>query len=201
LIAKLLNSQDFRDAYVFEHLKTGIAYQSRAMRDECGWTQSKLGEEAGKPRNVITRIEDPNYGQLSLQTLREIASAFHVALLVKFVPFSRLLEEYDDVSPRALIAASVNDKKEIRRLKRWAAEKDRAQRSEDAKETPVRTLRLETSNVAGADMLFLDIQRKGRHSRKAKSEREGQPAIETVTINALPFRFGYPISAQGVMYD
>lgn len=125
LVSKLLNNEAFRDAYVFEHIKTGIAYQIRAMRDEREWTQGRLGEEAKKPRNVITRLEDPNYGQFSLQTLREIASAFDVALLVKFVSFSTLLQEYADVSPQALVAASVKDSKEVGRLKRWAAAKDK----------------------------------------------------------------------------
>lgn len=125
LVSKLLHSKEFRDAYMFEHIKTGVAYQIRAIRDEHKWTQSRLGEEAKKPRNVISRLEDPNYGQFSFQTLREIASAFNVALLVKFVPFSKLLQEYEDVSSEALVAPSVHDHKEINRLKRWAAVKEK----------------------------------------------------------------------------
>lgn len=179
LIAKLINNPTFRDAYVFEHLKTGIAYQIRAMRDEREWLQSDLGERAKKPRTVITRLEDPNYGQFSLQTLREIAAAFDVALLVKFVPFSRLLEEYDDVSPRALIAPSIKDSKEVQRLKRWAAAKDKAQSAEVNKETPARTFKVTESNVIGADKLFLDIPRRNRI----------RPLLEPVSTNARMFHF------------
>lgn len=186
LVSKLLNNPKFRDAFVFEHIKNGVAFQMEAMRDDRDWTQAKLGEMAKKPRTVITRIEDPNYGQFSIQTLREIAAAFNVGLLVKFVPFSRLLEEYDDVSPAALAARSINDPKEVRRLKRWAAAKDKAEQLKDLKETPAHTLHLAASNGAGGNMLFLDKVRKGqRNPPKTQIDR---PTFKTVTTAARVFR-------------
>jgi transcriptional regulator with XRE-family HTH domain len=183
LISKLLNNPQFRDAFIFEHIKNGVAFQMAAMRDKRGWTQARLGQEAHKPRNVITRLEDPNYGQFSIQTLREIAAAFQVGLLVKFVPFSRLLEEYDDVSPQALIAPSVNDPKEARRLKRWAVAKDKAQTEESRKETPAKTFVLVPSNNVGANMLFLDIPR-GSRTRRIRKD----PTVRTISTNAVPYR-------------
>ena len=39
---------------------------------------------------------------LSLKTLLEIASELDIALVLKFVPFSRFLREYEDVSPDAM---------------------------------------------------------------------------------------------------
>jgi transcriptional regulator with XRE-family HTH domain len=123
LVAKLLNNKKYRDAYVLEHIKNGIPYQIRSLRDQRGWTQGYLGEEAGKRQHGISRLEDPRYGsKLSIKSLLEIASAFDVALLVKFVPFSKLLNEYDDVSPEALSANSIED--EIDELEKWAAEKE-----------------------------------------------------------------------------
>jgi transcriptional regulator with XRE-family HTH domain len=92
------------------------------MREEREWSQGKLGKLSGKPRNVITRLEDPNYGKLTIKTLLEMASAFEVALLIKFVPFSRLLREYDDTSSSALGVPSIS--KESKRLKRWAQAED-----------------------------------------------------------------------------
>lgn len=121
-ISKLLRSKRFRDGYVYEHVRNGIPFQIRALRNEREWTQSDLGEAAKKPRTVITRLEDPNYGKLSLKTLFEIASGFDVALLVKFVPFSRLVREYEDVSWQALGAKSVTDEVEVAKLKAWGAE-------------------------------------------------------------------------------
>lgn len=121
-VRRLLESKAYRDAYVIEHIKNGIAFQIRTLREDRDWTQGKLGEIAEKPRNVISRLEDPNYGKFTLATLIEIASAFDVGLMVKFVPFSRLTKEYDDVSPEALSARSTSDKKEAQALTEWAAE-------------------------------------------------------------------------------
>lgn len=101
-------SKAYRDAYVRERIRIGIPYQIRALREqeERSWTQAELGRRAGKPQNVISRLEDPEYGKLSIQSLLEMASAFDVALMVKFVPFSRFLREYEDVSPASLEAQS-----------------------------------------------------------------------------------------------
>jgi transcriptional regulator with XRE-family HTH domain len=123
LIRKLIFSKTFRDSYVHEHLKNGISFQIRSMREDRGWTQGELGAAARKPRNVITRLEDPNYGKLTIKTLLEMASAFDVALLIKFIPFSRLLREYDDTSPAALTARSII--KDKQQLSRWAQNKDK----------------------------------------------------------------------------
>jgi hypothetical protein len=42
--------------------------------------------------NVSGRLENPNYGNHSLRTLRKIAATCDVALVVWFIPFSRLLD-------------------------------------------------------------------------------------------------------------
>ena len=123
LIRKMIKSKKVRDAFVYEHVRNGIPFQIRTLREERKWTQGKLGEEANKPRNVITRLEDPNYGKLTLKTLFEIASAFDVGLLIKFVPFSRLLREYEDVSAQGLSAISIASETDV--LTRWAHSQDR----------------------------------------------------------------------------
>ncbi len=121
VIKRLLESKAYRDAYVLEHIKNGVAFQIRTLREDRDWTQGELGEIAKKPSNVISRLEDPNYGKFTLTTLLEIASAFDVGLLVKFVPFSRLAREYDDVTPPALSANSISEGEEILALNEWAA--------------------------------------------------------------------------------
>lgn len=134
LVGKLISNKKFRDAFVSEHIKTGMPFQLRTMRDERGWTQGDLAKAVGKPRNVITRLEDPNYGKLTLRTLIEIASGLNVGLLVKFVPFTRLLREYEDLSPSGLSAPDIA--KEIRALKVWAKE-DHADSQSVVTQTPV----------------------------------------------------------------
>lgn len=121
-VRRLLESKTYRDAFVIEHVKNSVAFQIRTLREDRGWTQDKLGEMASKPRNVISRLEDPNCGKFTLATLLEIASAFDVGLMVKFVPFSRLTREYGNVSSEALSATSINDKKEVAALNAWVGE-------------------------------------------------------------------------------
>jgi hypothetical protein len=121
-VERLLKSKEYRDAYVLEHIKNGVAFQIRTMREDRDWTQGDLGDAMGKPRNVVSRLEDPNYGKTTLTTLREVAAAFDVGLLVKFVPFSRLVREYEDVSPARLSAPSITSAEEIAALTEWAKE-------------------------------------------------------------------------------
>jgi transcriptional regulator with XRE-family HTH domain len=96
----------YRDAYVSEHVRTGIAYQVRALRGQRGWSQKKLSEEMGKPQSVVSRLEDPDYGKLSVQTLLEVASAFDVALVVRYVSFPNFIRQTRDVSPESMWADS-----------------------------------------------------------------------------------------------
>jgi transcriptional regulator with XRE-family HTH domain len=91
---------------VAEHVRTGISYQIRALRAQRGWSQKKLAEEIGKPQSVVSRLEDPDYGKLSVQTLLEVASAFDVALLIQYVNFPEFLKRTRDVSQEALRADS-----------------------------------------------------------------------------------------------
>lgn len=97
-----LRRKPYREAYVEENVRTGIAYQIRALREARGWSQKKLAEVLGKPQSVLSRIEDPDYGKLSLQTLLEVAAAFDVALLVQFADFPEFIQRMANVSPEAL---------------------------------------------------------------------------------------------------
>jgi transcriptional regulator with XRE-family HTH domain len=104
-----LKSKSYREAYVAGHVRTGIAYQIRALRTQRGWSQKKLAEEMGKPQSVVSRLEDPDYGKVSIQTVLEGAAAFDVALLVQYVSFPEFLWRTRDVSPEALQAESFNE--------------------------------------------------------------------------------------------
>lgn len=103
----------YRDAFVEENIKTGIAFQVNALREKRGWTQKDLGDRAKKPQNVISRIEDPDYGKFTLRTLLDIASAFDVALLVKFVSYGELLAQLKNVSPEALAVPSFEEERSV----------------------------------------------------------------------------------------
>jgi transcriptional regulator with XRE-family HTH domain len=96
-----LRRKPFRDAYVAEHVRTGIAQQVRVLREQRGWNQGIFAEKVGKPQSVASRLEDPDYGKFSLKTLLEIASGLDVALHVRFVSFHDFLRLNENVSPDA----------------------------------------------------------------------------------------------------
>ncbi len=105
-----LKSKAYRQAYVAEHVRTGIAFQIRALRAQRGWSQKRFAEELGKPQSVVSRLEDPDYGKVSVQTLLEGAAAFDVALLIQYVSFPEFLHRTQDVSPEALQADSFDER-------------------------------------------------------------------------------------------
>ncbi len=121
---KIIESKEYRDAYSWTYLKKSIPFQIRTMRTERDWSQVKAGEILGKPQNVISRLESPAYSKLTLQTLVELAKGFDAGLIIKFVPYSRLLREYEDVSFSALSAPSPTKKfkDEIEAILKWADE-------------------------------------------------------------------------------
>jgi transcriptional regulator with XRE-family HTH domain len=103
-----LRQKKYRDAYVAEHMRQGIAYQIRALRDQRQWNQGKLSQLLGKPQSVISRLEDPSYGKVTIQTLLELASAFDVALQVRFISYSSFLQQTRDLGISSMKVAAFN---------------------------------------------------------------------------------------------
>jgi transcriptional regulator with XRE-family HTH domain len=98
LIASLRTKED-RDIFFEEEIDTGLPYQIRALRRDRGWTQKELAERLGMTQEGVSRLENPNYGKFTLSTLKRLASAFDVALVVRFEPFSHLVDWVANLSP------------------------------------------------------------------------------------------------------
>jgi transcriptional regulator with XRE-family HTH domain len=105
LISELKNKQ-YRDAFVSAHVDIGIPHQIRILREQREWTQQELADHTGWKQAWIAKIENPNYTGFSLKTLKKLASAFDVAIIVRFVPISNLVKWELEISPESLQAVS-----------------------------------------------------------------------------------------------
>ena len=104
LLSKL-RQKSYRDAYVKAQISQGLAYQIAALRRQRGWCQQDLAKKLSlKSQSAVARMEDPGYGKLSIATLLKLASAFDVALSIRFQPYSRFVNERQDTSATALYA-------------------------------------------------------------------------------------------------
>lgn len=97
-----LSDEEYRHEFVGSQIRIRLPAQIREMRLSRGWTQMELGERAEMRQARICALERLGYENFSLTTLRRLAVAFDVALKVRFVPFSELVDnavhpEHDDL--------------------------------------------------------------------------------------------------------
>lgn len=97
----------YRDGYLETHVRTGIAHQIRALRVKAGLNQADFAVATGKKQSTVSRLENTDYGRVSVQTLLDVATAMNVALLVRFVDYSQFLRVTADMSERALAPENI----------------------------------------------------------------------------------------------
>jgi transcriptional regulator with XRE-family HTH domain len=88
MTSKLQNHSSMRKAYIRSKVCTLVPSQVRALRGRS--KQADLAAAAGMHQSRISMLETPG-ANVTLDTLSAIAAAFHVGLMVKFVPFSEML--------------------------------------------------------------------------------------------------------------
>ena len=92
IISRLRRGKNARRQFVESHIAKTVAYQIRATRDKLEWSQERLAEEVGMNQNAISRLESPDYGKPTMTTLKRLAAALDVGLIVRFVPFSEMVD-------------------------------------------------------------------------------------------------------------
>ena len=118
-----IKEPEYRRGLVEGHAKDTIAFQIRQLRKAYGWEQRDLAKALGNPKlqPMISRYENPDYGRYSISTLLELAAAFDVALIVRFAPFSELVEWDLRCTNRTLLPAPYAQDKQLNRLEAYAS--------------------------------------------------------------------------------
>jgi len=76
-------SPEFRKAYAAEFGRLKLAYRIAELREKSGLTQAELARKVGTTQAGISRLENPNYRNYSLKTLKKVAAALGATLKVE----------------------------------------------------------------------------------------------------------------------
>jgi len=98
LISRLLRERDFRAAYIRAKLDVLIPSQLRALRLSQDKTQPEVARLSDMKQSRISAIETPGRVNFNLETLVRLAATHSIGLIVKFVPFSEMLEWENEYS-------------------------------------------------------------------------------------------------------
>jgi transcriptional regulator with XRE-family HTH domain len=90
-LSEKLKNKEYRDAYVSSSVDVGVAFQVRALRKQHHYTQNELSEISGMAQGRISALENPSNSH-TIATLKTIANALDVGLIVRFVPISKLVK-------------------------------------------------------------------------------------------------------------
>jgi transcriptional regulator with XRE-family HTH domain len=124
---------EMRRLLVDAQIRNGLPLQIRAMRESRGWTQKALAEKLGTTQNTISRLENPKDSKPSITTLKRIAEAFDVALLVKFTPFSEWVDSIGRMSRKSVAVPGYDE--EIDEQSRFSLKRIRRQHEQRTKQS------------------------------------------------------------------
>lgn len=109
--------KEYRDAYVQSQIRTRLPFQLRALRKSMELSQVELAKLADMAQARISDLERPTGKLPKLDTLCRIASALDVAVEVRFLPFSKLIEASENFDPDNVciktFVQEVNEAKEL----------------------------------------------------------------------------------------
>jgi len=93
LLIQEFADREARNHYAQELLDSFIALQIKTLRQQRNWNQGELARRAKKHQSQISAMEQIDFGAWKISTLRQLAKAFDLALVVKFESFGRFLDE------------------------------------------------------------------------------------------------------------
>ena len=92
-ISRLKSDRRSRESYIKSKLGVLVPSQIRALRLKSNTPHQKdLAKAAGTHQSRVSMIERPGEANLTLEKLAWIASVHKVGIIIKFVPFSEMLQ-------------------------------------------------------------------------------------------------------------
>ena len=83
-----LRDREYRHALAVAQFKRFVPFQISALRKQRNWSQQELAESAGLSQGVVSRAEDPDYGNLAANTILRIANGLDCVFVGKFVSYA-----------------------------------------------------------------------------------------------------------------
>jgi transcriptional regulator with XRE-family HTH domain len=94
-----MRDKDYRHGLVSAQIDIDLPFQIRALRKQRHLTQPEFAGLAEMRQPRISKMEQPGEAHFTLETLRRLARALDVALIVRFAPFSELLRRSEEFNP------------------------------------------------------------------------------------------------------
>ncbi len=117
-IATSLDDQEYSEAFISAEIATTLPFQLKAMRMQRGWTQKEVARRIGGNQKTISDFENPNYARYTLTSLKKLASVYDVGLIVRFAPFSELVDWAATLSPEKLAVPARDKDARLKRQRR-----------------------------------------------------------------------------------
>jgi transcriptional regulator with XRE-family HTH domain len=100
----------YRHVFVQERVRSSIALQIRALREQRNrMTQKQLGELLDMAQTWISKLENPEYGKMTVATLLRLAEVFDADLEIKIRPFSTTIHTLPTQGPEYFKVPSFSD--------------------------------------------------------------------------------------------
>lgn len=97
-----LSKKEYRDSLVGAAIGDTVAVQLKKLREKSGLHQSELAAKANMAQPRIAVLENPNYDKYTVNTLKRLASALDVGLIIRFAPFGEVDEWVTGFNPQSV---------------------------------------------------------------------------------------------------
>jgi transcriptional regulator with XRE-family HTH domain len=101
-----MQDKEYRHGFVNAQIEIDLPFQIRALRKQRELTQPQLADLTGMKQSRISKMEKPGAAHFTLETLRRLAKALDVALLVRFAPFRELVAWSHEFNPDSFVVPS-----------------------------------------------------------------------------------------------